>query len=64
MYVCITDVTVNLKSQVNAVTEGNSSVANVSVEPTSLMANFVVIVQTYFCGGCSGANRKEEPLRE
>ena len=53
-----TDVMVMFQSQVNAVTEGNSYVAHISVEPTSLMASFDVIVQTYSCGGYSTATRK------
>ena len=54
-----TDVIVNLQSQVSAVTEGDTYVVNVSVEPTTLMASFDVIVQTYSCGGCNGANCKQ-----
>ena len=63
-HVCMyfTDVTVNLQSNFSAVTEGNSYVVNVSVEPTTLMERFDVIVQTYFCGGCNGANCKQQPL--
>lgn len=63
-HVCMyfTDVIVNLQSQISAVTEGSSYVVNVSVEPTTIMASFNVIVQTYFCGGCNGANRKQQPL--
>ena len=53
-----TDVTVMFQSQVNAVTEGNSYVVHIGVEPTSLMASFDVIVQTYSCGGYSTATRK------
>ena len=52
------DVIVSLLSQVSAVAEGNDYTVNVSVEPTTLLANFDVIVQTYPCGGCNGANRK------
>ena len=53
-----TDVTVTFHSQVNAVTEGNSYVVHIGVEPTTLMASFDVIVQTYSCGGYSTATRK------
>lgn len=57
----LTDVTVNLQSQVSAVTEGTNYTANINVinvEPTTLMTTVDVIVQTYSCGGCKGANRK------
>lgn len=53
-----TDAIVTLRSQVSAVTEGSRYVASVSVKPTTLMASFDVIVQTYSCSGCSAANRK------
>ena len=55
-------VTVNLQPQVSAVAEGGTYVANITVEPTTLMATFDVIVQTYFCDGCNGANRKQQYL--
>ena len=60
---CFTDVTVNLQSQISTVTEGSTYVFNVNVEPTTLMASFDVLVQTYFCGGCNGANRKSQFLQ-
>lgn len=56
-----TDVTVNLKSEVSAVLEGEHYVANVSVEPTTLLGRkttFDVIVQTYTCGGYIAADCK------
>ena len=54
---------VNLQSQVSAITEGDTYLVNVNVEPTTLMASFDVIVQTYSCGGCNGANRKRRYLQ-
>ena len=53
----IVDVTVSLRSQVKSVIEGNDYVANIGFEPTDLMTSFEVIVETYSCGGSTGANR-------
>ena len=58
LYYIIVGVTVNLASQVESVVEGNDYVASIRVEPTDLMTSFNVIVETYSCGGCIGANRK------
>jgi len=57
-----TDVVIYLKSAVSAVTEGSNYAVNITVEPTTLMASFDVILQTYSCGGCTAANCKEKQL--
>ena len=57
-YMHLIGVTVNLQSGVSAVIEGSEYVATITVEPTNLEAIVDVIVETYTCGGCNGANRK------
>jgi len=51
-------VVVNLEGGSPDTTEGSSYTAFVSAEPTNLMTNFDVLVETYMCGECLAATRK------